>query len=1082
MEQTYLQSSSWYQALPLSERVTSLISKESTVKKFDTQLAEKRMQKWRSQSPFPNKSYFAERLEMDDLSEEKFLQILGESNSAVENRFPSPPEWFTKVEQAFSETNLLQKKTILPSEFEPDQELLGFLYLVEPLISQGIDSLDRKIQILAKTYSNLPFDPNTVDRLLYDSLLNRLFQILHRTLILELNVLRVRGLLAGNTPQERFRSFLKRLRQPEVARSILQEYPIIARQSVICIDQWVESSREFLQRLCSDRELIHNTFSLDGDLGLLVRIDGGAGDSHRGGKAVLIAEFDSGLRLVYKPRSLAVDVHFQELLTWLNERGNIVPFRTIKVLDRSDYGWSEFITAFGCNCEQQVRNFYERQGGYLAILYALEATDFHLENLIAAGEDPVLIDLEALFVPDWQKTLTENENRSVDSILFSSVIRSGLLPLRIWSNNDSDGIDLSGLGGKKGQLNPHASPTWEGIGTDRMKLTLKRQTMAGGQNQPTLNDTEIDVWDYAEVIAAGFTKVYQLLLQNREELQSATSPLARFANDEVRVILRATRTYEKLLRESHHPDMLRDALERDRLFDFLWKDTQSNLNLKKAIFAEREDLWNGDIPIFTTHPDSCHLFSSTKQQISNFCERSGLDKVRDRLKQLNKDDLARQLWLIRASVATLTMNADRGSWSKYPLTDSQNLVKQEQLITAACKIGDRLEAIALRGGEGKNEISWLGLSLVNERSWTVVQLGVDLYDGLSGIALFLAYLSEVTKVNRYKLLAQSVLTTTSDRVKLNKSSIASIGGFSGWGGIIYVLTQLGTLWNQPELIAEAESYVDFLAAAIDRDEQLDIIGGAAGCILSLLSLYRCQPSPHTLAIAVRCGDRLLDRSQSMARGKGWVSKGSGNKHLAGFSHGAAGIALALLQLSALTGEGRFRETALDAIAYERSLFSTVANNWPDLREFETAVRTGNGTGANFMTAWCHGASGIGLARLGSLPYLDDVETRAESDAALQTTLKQGFGVNHSLCHGDLGNLELLLQASQLLDDPQWKRHLDRFSSIISESIDKHGWLCGVPLKVEVPGLMTGLAGIGYQLLRLAQPDRIPSILLLAPPR
>ncbi len=35
----------------------------------------------------------------------------------------------------------------------------------------------------------------------------------------------------------------------------------------------------------------------------------------------------------------------------------------------------------------------------LALFYALEATDFHHENLIAEGEHPVPIDLETLFQP-----------------------------------------------------------------------------------------------------------------------------------------------------------------------------------------------------------------------------------------------------------------------------------------------------------------------------------------------------------------------------------------------------------------------------------------------------------------------------------------------------------------------------------------------------------------------------------------------------------------------------------------------------------------------------------------------------------
>jgi lantibiotic modifying enzyme len=105
----------------------------------------------------------------------------------------------------------------------------------------------------------------------------------------------------------------------------------------------------------------------------------------------------------------------------------------------------------------------------------------------------------------------------------------------------------------------------------------------------------------------------------------------------------------------------------------------------------------------------------------------------------------------------------------------------------------------------------------------------------------------------------------------------------------------------------------------------------------------------------------------------------------------------------------------------------------------------------------------------------------EINTALQTTLAQGFGLNHSLCHGDLGNIELLLQASQMLNDPQWQAKVDYFAAAILESIDRDGWLSGIPSGVESPGLMTGLAGIGYGLLRLADPARVPSVLTLAPP-
>lgn len=131
--------------------------------------------------------------------------------------------------------------------------------------------------------------------------------------------------------------------------------------------------------------------------------------------------------------------------------------------------------------------------------------------------------------------------------------------------------------------------------------------------------------------------------------------------------------------------------------------------------------------------------------------------------------------------------------------------------------------------------------------------------------------------------------------------------------------------------------------------------------------------------------------------------------------------------------------------------------------------------------WCHGAAGVGLARLHSRPQLDDAETRTEIDIALKTTLAQGFGLSHCLCHGDLGNLKLLLQATQKLDDSQWGEHLQRITSSVLTSIGKNGWLCGNPMGVEDPGLMTGVAGIGYGLLRLAFPEHVPSVLMLEPP-
>jgi lantibiotic modifying enzyme len=260
---------------------------------------------------------------------------------------------------------------------------------------------------------------------------------------------------------------------------------------------------------------------------------------------------------------------------------------------------------------------------------------------------------------------------------------------------------------------------------------------------------------------------------------------------------------------------------------------------------------------------------------------------------------------------------------------------------------------------------------------------------------------------------------------------------------------------------------------------LDIIYGSAGCLLVLLSLHAVHPSPRTLEVAVQCGDRLLATAQPMPEGVAWRTL-PGQPPLGGFSHGTAGFAFSLLQLADRSGRQRFRDCALRALAYDRSLFVPELGSWEDIRVF--AEKPGvTRSSQTSMVAWCHGAAGIGLGRLGALHQLDDGRIRDEIDAALAATIDFGFAINHSLCHGALGNIELLLTAARLLGRPEDRAALEAATAAVVGSIEANGPVTGVPLGVETPGFMTGLAGIGYELLRLAEPDKIPSVLLLAPP-
>jgi type 2 lantibiotic biosynthesis protein LanM len=1081
MMHTMARSTDWFRATTLTERIA--LYRAGTDNEVGpreiSERARKRMERWRSVSPFNKGDLFKQRLDVDGLTEELLLLILNEPEEALKSRTVAMPQWLIDITEAFSRLDFSHDMLELQTKNETRKGRHGFSGVVLPLLNQDLERLTTRVSALQHSSSQLPFELADLPELFAPVLLKRVVQALTRTLVLELNVARLQGDLSGDTEEERFSSFVQRLRDRDIALALLKEYPVLARHVWLCINQWVDSTCEFLERLATDAEKISEIFGVDGQLGVLEQVQVGAGDHHRNGRSVTIASFSSGAKLVYKPRSLDIEEHFQRLLEWLNKRGSHPPFKTLRILNRGAYGWVEFIAAEGCTSEEEVQRFFERQGGYLALLYSLEATDFHFENLIASGEHPVLVDLEALFHPIMRFDETTQSPTAARDVINHSVLRVGILPQRRWINEESDGVDLSGLGGEEGQLLPLPGLYLEEIGTDMMRVSRKHSSLFGGQNRPSLKNEGVNVLSYGDYLVRGFTNIYRLLLAHQDELLAEDGPLAQFANDEIRVLLRSTSAYATFLQYSFHPDYLRDALDRERLFDRLWVEIEGRPYLSRVIPCEREDLWNGDIPLFTTRPGACDLWSSSGMCIGDFFKQPSMRAVQKRIAQLSERDLEQQLWFIRASLATLSPGQDTRVRRGYEPSTSKSSMEDTSFLKAAIDIGKRLEDLAF---QSEDEVSWVGMTLLRDRIWSLQPLGIDLYDGIPGVALFLAYLGQVSQQRRYTDLAERSLAVSLRQLEQGKGNIRSIGGFEGWGGAIYATTHLGCLWERADLLEKAHELAELIPELIPEDKSFDIISGAAGCIGSLLSLYRVTGSRRVQEIAIQCGDHLLAHAQPMEHGIGWVQEGFSTRPLTGFAHGNAGIAWALLQLSFVSNQERFQIAALNALSYERSLFSAVARNWPDLRDLTPLELPASDKKEDFMTAWCHGAPGIGFSRLKSLGYLDNPEIREEIDTALGTTLEQGFGHIHSLCHGDLGNLDFILEASRTLDKPLLERLVNQLSATILESASRYGWRCGVPLHVEIPGLMTGLAGIGYEMLRLASPSEVPSVLMMEPPR
>lgn len=325
----------------------------------------------------------------------------------------------------------------------------------------------------------------------------------------------------------------------------------------------------------------------------------------------------------------------------------------------------------------------------------------------------------------------------------------------------------------------------------------------------------------------------------------------------------------------------------------------------------------------------------------------------------------------------------------------------------------------------------------------------DFYDGTSGIALFLHRLGLATGERIFHLTAGAAL-----RQACSKLSVAGSGLYAGGLGILYAQLVIRGEVDAAGVVRQAEL----------NARELDLISGSAGAITVLLAAHRRLPDARLLERAVEHGELLLHAAQPQHEVR---------RRLTGFSHGAAGRAWALLETHQATGDARFLSGALQDFAYERAHYNPARKNWPDFRD--CPVR--------YMNAWCHGAAGIGLARvrawelLGELLGHDDL--LAEANVALQTVAAQISSMaNFSLCHGMAGNADILIYAAQALKRPDLLTTARTAGLEAIERFENRGlpWPCGLAGANELPDLMLGIAGIGHFYLRLHDPAQ-PSPLL-----
>nr|MDJ0650315.1 type 2 lanthipeptide synthetase LanM family protein [Xenococcaceae cyanobacterium MO_188.B19] len=863
------------------------------------------------------------------------------------------------------------------------------------------------------------------------------------------------------------------------------KYSVLGKLVATTIDLWIDATSEFISRLTKDWVQIEQSFSPKQALKQVTEIKTGLSDPHNGRRSVMILTFDTGMKLVYKPKDLAIEAAFFQFLDWFNQQGQLLPFKVIQVLNYGSHGWVEYVESLPCNNEKEVQGFYQRSGMLLCLIQILEGTDCHYDNLIANGEQPVLIDTETLLHPH-NKTPDAIDRSKVQILankkLTESPLRTLMLPQWGLSANDDLNMDLSGLGGRDEQK--ELTLKWKNINTDGMNLETELVTVKEG-NAPTLNQTPLTPDKYLAHLILGFEQMYRFLSNSKDILLAPNSPLTIFANLKVRYLFRTTRTYDSILHDSFTPELLQSGIDRSIALDVLSRAfllQEAKPDFWDILEAELQAMEGLDIPFFSVKTSETSLKLSTGVVIPNLFEEPSYQRVITRIKSLSEQDLKEQLEIIRGSFCARFMKQpemnNSGNQDDLELLSEYTSLTSEQLVQESINIGQELKQWAI---DAEDSVTWIGLGLRGDsQSFQLQSLSHNLYDGSSGVALFLAALAKVTGNSDWRDLALKTLhplryqlqNMTPQAIKQLKR--LGISGATGLGSIVYALVQISDLLDEPDLIVNAKKIASLITLdLIAADRTFNIIGGAAGTILACLKLSEFEPS--ALGKAIACGEHLLMLVSSQQlnviadgetgrQGDREIFSVNSSDKLAlkiGFAQGLAGIAYALLKLFAVTQDKRFLEGAEKAIAYEQNYVTNIE-----------ALAHHN--------SWASGFAGIALGRLGSLSILDSKAIRKDIISALDITQKHCLEDIDNLAWGNLGRLETLLVASEKLNRPDLLHFGLQATTYLVKQAQARGRFNLVSSSVPFaynPGFFQGTTGIGYQLLRMAYPQLLPSVLL-----
>lgn len=763
------------------------------------------------------------------------------------------------------------------------------------------------------------------------------------------------------------------------------------------------------------------------------------GDLHAG-NCVSSVLFLNGTKLYYKPRGAANEKFIMSIISALDKMGLSIQFGIPAFIDRENYSWHFQVKPCDMKNSDSINEYYYNLGKIQALLYLLGAQDIIPDNLIVIGNCPYIIDCESIV----SKKFKHLDSTKISAYLQSSVLETGILPDWMF-NGVNDRSQISSVLFEFDDSNFH--------------LPKKE-----GKSYPITAETLQD-------LEKGFTDACNFMRAHKLDLLSYIYSYD-FNFMRSRVLLHPTVIYSYILTEMVTPPYLHGSKNIEELIEPIIRKESYGLLSIPLIHSVASQIEKGDIPYYFMYLNKNSLYTLPNDIVVDDwipVESKGATIIAEKLSALSSKVQEEQLCMIDESVNFfLDVIGVSDTNKKRILPVGKDSIDRNVLWQAI----ERIEKeIRKRMIQIDNEIGFVCRTRnVYDGKFQVCLMNDSLYDGLLGVCLFYLTLFTYSHEQQHEKIALGIFRQLCENrdvahIGVKKNEIA-ISPLSGIMGLLYIMETFPKLYNT----SIYQSIVKEVKELIPITTQFDYMSGLAGVIL-FTTQCKLMKETDKLIILKASGERLLQLAKNI-NGKMYWTYTDGNKivgekelNLGGFAHGSSSMATAMFLLYKQFGEIRYLEAFKHSLLHDRSFYSDKIQGWIDGRNTSYEEDCGS---------WCHGATGIALSRLilASEGFSDKIMMK-ELNVAIKQVEKR-IGYNLSVCHGSMGNLEILHLLSMRNDT----KALKWVNSIAIEISKGQDVICGDDNRNSQVGLFMGFAGIGYQLLKFYDWNKVPSILCL----